>query len=454
MKVFKWLIIMQLVWSCKSTQTSSSTETLPEWATQRPKTDYYYVGIAKVDKALHKTDYQDAAKRMALNDLASEISVKIESNSLLSSYDDNAGYSQDYQQFIKTEINKELSGYEMVANFENKLSYYVYYQLSKSAWAQIQARQKSEAGQRALNWYRKAQSETQKLAIPTAIQYHLNGLLEIKKYWSEAVQVSDSAGTYRIDETIKNDLSNLLSSLAWDVKPESVLLKSDNGFRSPIEIGIKVGSAFVSNLPVQVRYKKRQIPYQQSFLTQNKPLSVSVEQTDMQKSMPQVSIDLELNKLIKMNADDKKMLAFVYDAIKLQTIQIPIKIEMPKVYIAVKSDGKYQSTYFHYLKDAMSQVLSRERIDLAPSIKDADFLIHVEPHESKGPDDQKFKTVFLSYNIEIVRQSDQKLVHSQAITQIKVVDGSYEKATEKSYQKAAEAFNTEHYSSFLNGLMK
>ena len=53
----------------------------PAWVSSRPVSSAYYVGVGMAPRS--RPDHQETAKKNALNDLASEISVNVEGNSLL-----------------------------------------------------------------------------------------------------------------------------------------------------------------------------------------------------------------------------------------------------------------------------------------------------------------------------------------------------------------------------------
>ena len=86
------LIACLLVFAaCKSNQTATPVETQPEnpkphWVTKRPIDGSNYTGIAAVSKLQYRLDYAQQAKSRALEDLASEIKVKVEVLALSTTY--------------------------------------------------------------------------------------------------------------------------------------------------------------------------------------------------------------------------------------------------------------------------------------------------------------------------------------------------------------------------------
>jgi hypothetical protein len=91
---------------------------------------------------------------------------------------------------------------------------------------------------------------------------------------------------------------------------------------------------------------------------------------------------------------------------------------------------------------------------VANSIKESQYHIIITAHESKGSDAQRFKTMYLSYTLEVQNTHNQQVVHSQSSPQVKGADASFEKAKEKAYVKASEAFKYEHAKTLIKGILK
>ena len=90
------LVSIALVVGCKTTRPTAvtsppSTVERPSWVDSRPVTGAYYVGIGVAPKS--SPDPLESAKKNALNDLASEISVTVEGNSLLYTLDSRSHFS-------------------------------------------------------------------------------------------------------------------------------------------------------------------------------------------------------------------------------------------------------------------------------------------------------------------------------------------------------------------------
>jgi len=71
------LIILSGCTGTKNLTNSSTPEPAPEWTFSRPLNPTYYIGIGFANKNTYPTDYSLIAKKNALSDMSSEITIKI-----------------------------------------------------------------------------------------------------------------------------------------------------------------------------------------------------------------------------------------------------------------------------------------------------------------------------------------------------------------------------------------
>ena len=101
----------------------------PTWVQSRPVSQQYFIGIGSADKT--SSGYRNRAKADALNDLASEISVSINSE-LIDVMTEYSGFSEEYARSeIRMSTKDDLEGYERYDDYNGKDSYWIYYRISK-----------------------------------------------------------------------------------------------------------------------------------------------------------------------------------------------------------------------------------------------------------------------------------------------------------------------------------
>jgi len=450
---YKYLIISLLVilGACSSSKTARKTaaqmEAAPAWVKERPMSNMYYIGVAKVSKLTYPDSYQEVAKKIALNDLASEISVNIQSNSLVSSYEDNAGFQSEFTRFIQMEMTKDLAGYQMQGSFETDEQYMVYYRLSKAKWAEIQAERKRAAADRSNTLYEQGKKEEQELNYPIAIKSYLNALLELKKYWNEAVYFSVDGEKKRLDLELRTALTNILSDIQLSINPDYIKLNYKNHFKDKLIISVvnKKGE-MLRDFPVRVNYRKVSVPFQTTVFSDTKKQSLKIESVKYKPNNLFVITEIEKDKVLKIKSEDKKMLKFISDAFQANPVKTAIDYELPTIYI---SSNKEKSNNYHYLKDAIQQSLGKQYFTITNSAKNADLLFNINVHESSPSASTQVKSVLLSYSIEVQEKVKHSIIYTYSSPKYKGVDYAIEPAIEKSYIKAAEDINDSSFRNLL-----
>ena len=126
-------ILIGLLVGCAGSKKSAQVPVSPEWVQARPTSQIYYVGIGSARKTADPNGYMQAAKQSALADLASDISINISSNSVLSAFETQQRFFEDYSSTIKADAQKELEGYEIVETWEDLTNYWVYYKIGRAS---------------------------------------------------------------------------------------------------------------------------------------------------------------------------------------------------------------------------------------------------------------------------------------------------------------------------------
>jgi len=455
LKILYSVLIMMILTACGSSKKASKhdeqMEAAPQWVKTRPINGMYYIGIAKVNKSNYPDNYIESAKRIALNDLASEISVQIQSNSIVSSFENNTGYRSEFSRYIKMEMTKDLSGYQQQGSFETDEMYMVYYRLSKAKWAEIQAKKKKAAADRALTAFTQAQKDKNELNYISAINYSINALLELKKYWNESVYYTVEEQQRRLDIDIREFIVTTLTSIKLVYKPDKLVLNSKNNFNEKLIVSVENDKAQkLSGFPFKVNYRKNSIPYQNTFYSKSKDVIVEVNNVHYKQNDIFVFLELEKNKVLRIKNEDKKLLKFISDAFQANTIRIPVNFVLPRIYI---SSNKHKSPYYHYIKDAVQQSLGKNDFIVVDSKKNAELFFKINIHESNPNSTTKILSSYLSYSIEVKNKAN-RTVYTYSSEKYKGVDYNIESAKEKSYVKAAEDINGSSFKKLMQAIIQ
>ena len=122
------------------------------------------------------------AKKNALNDLASEISVLVQGETFLNQLEVNRDFEETYMSQINTTTSEQIEGYQVAGTWENDGEYWVFYRLSRAKHAQLKAEKKRMALDAAKDYYLKAKDARIAGSISQSVDLHLQALLQMKDY--------------------------------------------------------------------------------------------------------------------------------------------------------------------------------------------------------------------------------------------------------------------------------
>ena len=83
---FSFVCITFLLVSCTTQQNlieDTPQDPIPDWVSQHPIDNSYYIGIGSCNKKSYPVDFNSIAKKNALNDMASSVSVRVQGESFL-----------------------------------------------------------------------------------------------------------------------------------------------------------------------------------------------------------------------------------------------------------------------------------------------------------------------------------------------------------------------------------
>ena len=109
-----YLFLLPFVFSCgvKKTASIEPMPVAPNWVQQKPIENFYYSGIGMAVKS--GNNYQAIAKNNALNDLASEISVQINSTSVLYQIESNEQFREDFRANTRLSSIENIEGRKLI----------------------------------------------------------------------------------------------------------------------------------------------------------------------------------------------------------------------------------------------------------------------------------------------------------------------------------------------------
>lgn len=427
----------------------------PSWVQSRPVSESDYIGIGLCPKS--RPDYQESAKKNALNDLASEISVKVEGNSLLYTLDRKYQFDEQFTSSINTRTSEQLEGYELVDSYENANEYWIYYRLSKAEFARIKAERKANAISQATDGYGRAQQSLAAGDLKGAFDQDLRALIAMKDYWGESDLATLNGKQVPLANEIFNDLQRLTSGVRLSALPERCELNYTGHFKREMLISAAFagtsGTRDLAQLPLVIAY-----PGLSGKVTETKNsdteghVRTTVQRADLDTPSPELLVRLDVNALVSKELDPTFTGPLV-GSLTVPELHVLIDRVMPRVFMKANETNMGQAAPDAGLALGLKEELTAKGFRFVDRPTDADLLMDLTASTREGGEASGFFTAYLDASFSFRDRRTGDTIYEGGRQGVKGIQLTYPKAGLDAYKKAGQDLRKELVPAMINALL-
>lgn len=422
---------------------------LPVWASARPQLPGYYIGIASASKDQHPYDAMDAAKKRALADLATEIRVRVESNSALQTSQHNDLVSQQFRQNISSTSAENLEGYELVGSHEDGNEAWAYYRLSRATWERILAERRAAAAAVAGGFYTSGLSARSARDAVAAVDRCYRCLAALAPFAGESVVWRDAGGAeVALDRACLDAVTSLLAGVALKPAASAVELVPAAGYRGSLDVQVFLDGAAAPNFPVVARYHRGTLPRRVELTTDaNGVVAVPLDGFDPGTRATDLRIAVDLERLLPRAGGGVDVPAL--RNLPPPEVTVPVRLVAPTVAIASTERAFGRPVRTPALTEALRAALSERGCTLTEDVRTADLRISIDSDTREAGSGSGFFTATLDATI-VIRGADNAVVLQRNLDRVKGVQLNFEAASAEAYRKAGQELR----GSFSDELLK
>lgn len=421
----------------------------PEWVSARPVNSTYYIGIATCSKITQPVDYQAIAKKLALNDLATEISVKVEGQTFFNTMEVNKAFSESFSSNVTTSSSELLEDYEIAGIWEDKDIYAVYYKLNKFNYQSKKA-QKKENTLRSAHDFLKKGREAKKLGnIPSAIDLFYHGLFALKPYWTEVNQIKDENGNELfIDNELFSEIRAVLADLRFETPLKNIVLSSSNTFKAQVPVMITYKGEGVRGINVKYSYQRDNYMKPKTVMSDNDGIILAdIDNVSLKAKNNSLELSLVIDALVPQDLDSDLAMSLIA-GINTDQKKIPIEVLAPSFFVS-SNEFKLDGTKTTTLSEITRNTLMSKGMRIANSETLADYVVYINTNPRAGEDIQGFKVAYLDGKITVTDTKTTSAIFEYSISGVKGVQLSHENAVLEAYKKVRENIETAQISEII-----
>jgi len=429
---------------------------VPEWVSQRPIDNSYYIGIGSCDKKTYPTDFSTVAKKNALSDMASSVSVRVQGESFLNTLEVNKIFSEDFRSNINTSTDIVFDDFETVSTFDNGKEYWIYVRISKYDYQAQQAQKKKAALDKAFDFYQRGNIAIDKLQIAQATDMWLHGLFAMKSYWSENNPYTIPSGeSIILDQEIYNSLQKHLSEIQLSFDESSILLTSKDRFSRNVNIVCSNNGKGCMGVPVQYHFPtERYMKPKKVVSSNNGKAEINVQGIPMDTKQPQLEISIDINALIPSDLNENICKSLLQSSLT-QTLRIPITLVKPSFCIIGQEMTFNQTNNQALLAKTIESFLAQKgynAFNLSQKEK-ADFIIEISSNTIDAGISSEFSSANLEMTLTMKEQSNQTVRYQNTTNSIKGVQLNSAAASNEAYKKAKLKLEEEWLKAMIQSIL-
>lgn len=454
--VYIFFIAFSLLVACKS---NSGIKVKPDWVRNRPTNESYYVGVGIASKINNPFDYQQIAKKNALNDLVSEIKVTVSANSLLSQFQDNTQFKQQFESDVKITALNTLEEFNVVDSWEDKEYFWIYYRLSKEEFKDIRRRKMNAAVGKAEDFFDQSLSLAPDQLVQS-IRMRIKALAALQPYLGEDVQTNRNGKKIFL-------VNELVNSIQTDLY--RVQLKSTN-----TQLNGKVGKPIAEPFDVKAFYRdtfvsKTGIPYLPVYLyvDQGKiegSLQTETDQAGIASFAITKILDKSIVQTLRIAVDMNRMMRADSLNITLQTlllsIDVPstnIRMNVTPIKVLLQSSEQNLSKTMNtaYFESTLKKMLGADGCVFVNTADAADYILNIQSNTKPlGAIWGNMRTVSLDMTLSLIERSKNIEVYKNGLHEIKGFQTTDEHAGIDAYKTACEHLKIRIYPSLNKEMMQ
>jgi hypothetical protein len=460
MRIFTLFIILLVITACggkKEAVSASRNATVvvppPEWVANRPHSSTYYIGIGSCSKFSQPYDFQTIAKKNALNDLASEISVRVQGQTFLNSLEVNDSFSEEFISNVSTSTDERIEDFEIAGSWEDKNEYWVYYRLDKGTYQSKKMAKKSAALNVANDFYQKGLTAESEANVPVAFDLYMRALFALKEYWNEPNEMMTDRGKVYLDNEIYSSLQRMCNGIHISSSIGKIVLQSSNNYEQNIQLKVAYNSKPVRGVNLSYIFNQMGDDASRAVMSAEGGMAtLAVSGVDYAAADNSLQVTIDLKPLIVADLDQKFQEGLI-KSFKPEKQIIPIQALLPAFYVSSNESVYSQPATGKVLQSAMTAALVAKGMRIAGSGADADYSVSITADTKEGGGANGFVVAYLEMTVIVRNTDNQEIVYNETLSSVKGLQLNRDGASIEAYKKGKEKIDQQVVMKLIQTIM-
>lgn len=226
----------------------------PAWITTHPMSDKAYVGIGMA--SMDEADYVQRATSNALSDIASQIAVKVETNSLLHTVDVDGRSRELFEEKIRSTLTGWIEGHELKDSHQSGNTYYVYYTLDKATHRKNVETKRTAAIRTGMDYLDKGHAAEEMMNLVQAAQLYCKGLEAVEPWMFMELTTLSGGRQVNLPVELYHAFINVFSGMAITTNTVQVESETFKPVTTPLAGCLSKDGVVVPNVKLRLTFIK------------------------------------------------------------------------------------------------------------------------------------------------------------------------------------------------------
>jgi hypothetical protein len=429
------IVLISFLFGCKSADTRViEKKIIPSWVESTPSHPDYYIGVFSTLKV--GSDYRERAKRGALENLASEISVNVAGHSVLKTLETNNSFSQDYRNEVTVKSSENLAGYELAGSWSNEEEYWVYYKLSKIKYAAIKKERVQKALDLGVDYFTRAKENHDKNNYHEAFVLSIKALESVSDFLDEPLTTEVNKEKVYFGTEVLSYAQQMIEELSIVANQERCnVVLGDEIWEDNIFFTIKNNKGDpISGIPLKCEYKAVFFKTFDVTSDQFGRAGLAIGKINQTKPEQSITAELNFNELAENKSKDRIVLK-LFNYLPHKTGKIKLIIQVPKVFVT-SSEKEFGEKTSSKLALTAKQSLINKGFRVVDDKKEANLIMSINTDSQFLGKNEKTYLAELNGVVQVTHVKTGSIVFSEIIKPMKGLQLSKKNASKDAYSKA------------------
>lgn len=431
------IVLMVFLSSCAAKKEAARFEMQPDWVKQKPIISGYYVGVGSAKKIGTAYQYKQNARKDALADLASEVSTKVNSTSVLHSIETDYGIVENYNQRIEISTSEYLEGFEPIDFYEDEGSYWIYFKVDKAEFHKMKKQKKQAALSVAALKYKAGLKELEENDPRESLTFFLQGLTAISAYLSEDTKTEYEGSSIDIGNELYSSIDQVITGLSIGAKQTSITIKRGGSFSNDLFFFVNFNDKPVYGIPVNFSFTGGYLKKDEDVSDFDGRVELQIGKVNSGNGSEQISATMDLKDIARKAVGDlfiRGLISKRKTEPAIVTVYIEpstLSIQLDENTCALSDCSKVKSLFD---KNAINEGFVLKDMD------QADYVFEVNLNYKPGASAGGLSSVFLHGKI-LVRDQANKTYWVKELNNIKGVGKNEKEAKTKAFDSFLVSFD-------------